>query len=102
MVMKKCYIIYSCFKEALDIHRIVQTGAFIHYIEVMEVGKPGIIITVGGVPWDNLTDDHKRKIIKRNTDITSEIVTREVIKMAESGSTVEEIRKFLRLDKEVN
>lgn len=66
------------------------------------MGKPGIIITVGGVPWENLTDDHKRKIIKRNTEIVSEIVTREVVRMAESGNTVEEIRKFLKLDEEVN
>lgn len=56
------------------------------------------IITVGGVPWENLTDEHRGKIIKRNTDVAAEIVTREVIRMAEEGSTVEEIGRFLRLD----
>lgn len=56
------------------------------------------IITVGGIPWENLTDEHRGKIIKRNTDVAAEIVTREVIRMAEEGSTVEEIGRFLRLD----
>ncbi len=59
------------------------------------------IITVGGIPWEDLTDEHRGKIIKRNTDVAAEIVTREVIRMAEEGSTVEEISKFLGLDKEV-
>lgn len=56
------------------------------------------IITVGGIPWENLTDEHRGKIIKRNTDVAAEIVTREVIRMAEEGSTIEEIGRFLRLD----
>ncbi|MEY8415331.1 hypothetical protein AAK964_03450 [Tissierella praeacuta] len=57
------------------------------------------IITVGGIPWENLTDEHRGKIIKRNTDIAAEIVTREVVRMAEEGTTIEEISRFLRLDK---
>ena len=60
-----------------------------------------VIITVCGVPFDELTDEHKQKIIKRNTDIAAEIVTREVVKMAKEGKSLEEIAKFLGLDKEV-
>lgn len=56
------------------------------------------IITVGGVPWENLTDEHREKIVKRNTNVVAEIVTREVIRMAEEGNTIEEISKFLKLD----
>lgn len=54
-----------------------------------------IIITVGGIPFNELTEEHKKKIIKRNTDIVADIVTREVIKMAEEGKSIHEIRKFL-------
>ncbi|WP_312906812.1 hypothetical protein [Tissierella praeacuta] len=60
------------------------------------------IITVGGVPWENLTDEHREKVIKRNTDVAAEIVSREVIRMAEEGSTIDEISRFLGLDKGVN
>ncbi|MCQ4921519.1 hypothetical protein NE686_00355 [Tissierella carlieri] len=60
--------------------------------------KPGIILTVGGVPWENLTDEHRGKIIKRNTEVVAEIVSRQVIRMAEEGSTIEEIGRFLKLD----
>lgn len=57
-----------------------------------------IIVTVEGVPFEELTEEHRRKIIERNTDIAAEIVTREVIKMAEEGKSVEEIKRFLRLE----
>lgn len=59
--------------------------------------RPNIYITVAGVPWQDLTDDHRKKIIKRNTDAVAEIVTREVVSMAERGNTFEEIKEFLRL-----
>lgn len=58
------------------------------------------IITVGGVPWENLTEDYRRRVIKRNTDVAAEIVTREVINMAEKGRSLDEIRLFLNLEKE--
>lgn len=57
-------------------------------------------ITVAGVPWEQLTEEHKRKIIQRNTDVAARIVTNVVIKMAEEGRSVEEISKFLGLDPE--
>lgn len=57
-------------------------------------------ITVAGVPWKELTEEHKRKIIQRNTDVAARIVTNVVIKMAEEGRSVEEISKFLGLDPE--
>ena len=60
-----------------------------------------VIITVGGVPFEELTEEHKQKIIKRNTDIAAEIVTREAVKMAKDGKSLEEIAEFLGLDKEV-
>lgn len=57
-----------------------------------------IKITVGGIPWEFLTDEHRQKIIKRNTDIASEIISREVTRMAENGKSIEEIKSFLRLE----
>lgn len=57
-------------------------------------------ITVAGVPWEQLTEEHKRKIIQRNTDVAAKIVTNVVIQMAEEGRTIEEISKFLGLDSE--
>lgn len=57
-----------------------------------------IIVTVGGIPFNDLTEEHRRKIIKRNTDIAAEIVTKEAVKMAEEGKTVEEIKNFLGLE----
>lgn len=64
----------------------------------MEKSEPNIIITVEGIPWEQLTEEHRQKIIRRNTDIVADIVTREVIRMAQEGSTTDEIRKFLKLD----
>lgn len=60
-----------------------------------------VILTVGGVPFEELTEEHKRKIIERNTEVASEIVTREVVNMAKEGKSLEEISKFLGLDKEI-
>lgn len=59
-----------------------------------------IKITVGGVPWESLTAEHKRRIIKRNTNLVAEIITKEVSKMAEEGKTINEIKQFLGLTKE--
>lgn len=59
--------------------------------------RPNIYITVAGVPWQGLTDDHRRKIIKRNTDVVAEIVTREVVSMAERGISLKEIKEFLKI-----
>jgi len=59
--------------------------------------RPNIYITVAGVPWQDLTDDHRRKIIKRNTDVVAEIVTREVVSMAERGISLKEIKEFLKI-----
>lgn len=63
------------------------------------MARPGIVITVGGVPWEKLTDEHKEKVIKRNTDIAAEIFTREVARMAEENKGIEEISRFLGLEK---
>ena len=57
-----------------------------------------IKITVGGIPWKFLTDEHRQKIIKRNTDVASKIITNEIKRMIEKGKSINEIKQFLGLE----
>lgn len=57
-----------------------------------------IKITVGGIPWEFLTDEHRQKIIKRNTDVASKIITNEIKRMIEKGKSINEIKQFLGLE----
>lgn len=57
-----------------------------------------VIITVNGVPFKELTEDHQQKIIERNTDIAERIISGHVINMIEKGKSMEEIKDFLNLN----
>lgn len=59
--------------------------------------KKRVIVTVGGVPWDDLSKEEQREIIQRNTDVAERIISSVVVKMAKEGKSLEEIKKFLRL-----
>lgn len=54
--------------------------------------------TVGGVPWEELTEEERQKVKIRATDVVADIVTKHVQHMIDEGKSLEEIKKFLGLD----
>ncbi len=58
--------------------------------------------TVGGVPWEELTEEQRLKARQRATKVVSEIVTQHVQNMIDEGKSLDEIKKFLRIDKKDN
>lgn len=55
--------------------------------------------TVGGVPWEELTEEQQFQARERATKVVSKIVTQHVQSMIDEGKSREEIEKFLGLDK---
>ena len=54
--------------------------------------------TVGGVPWEDLTEEKRQAVRKKATDIAAGIVTKHVQSMIDEGKSLDEINKFLGLD----
>lgn len=56
-------------------------------------------ITVGGIPWEELTEQDRERVRKGATDVVADMVTQQVQQMVDEGKSLEEIKKFLGLDK---
>ncbi|ABR48545.1 hypothetical protein Amet_2391 [Alkaliphilus metalliredigens QYMF] len=55
-------------------------------------------ITVGGVPWEELTEDHQQRVKDFVTGHVRRIVSEEVNSMIEKGKSMEEIKRFLKIN----
>jgi len=58
--------------------------------------------TVGGIPLEKLTEEQQQEVVQRATKVVAGVVTDHVQHMIDEGKSLEEIKKFLGLDKDVN
>jgi len=58
--------------------------------------------TVGGIPLEQLTEEQQQEVVQRATQVVAGVVTEHVQHMIDEGKSLEEIKKFLGLDKEAN
>lgn len=54
-----------------------------------------VIITVNGVPFQQLSIEHQEKIIHRNTELTEKTISNQVMRMIKSGRSEKDIQEFL-------